>query len=246
MDRFATGTLPANQSSFIVKGSIPDPEFQFAYEFSKKIAESEIVLLGGLKTGRSMELNSSEEEYSSRTLVVTHHGISLIDIIKTTNHQSVNLFAEHMINLVGFKLTGHGTTSAGLLELEKHWSSRINMSGAHINDGSGLSRMNAISANNFVSLLKYMSESSNADEFIESLPIAGESGTLRSVCRNQTGHGRVIAKSGTMTRIKSYAGYINSLSGGRYAFALIVNNYSCSSSTMRKKMEVIFNKIAAQ
>jgi len=246
LDRFATGTLPANRTSYIVKGSIPDPEHQFAYEFSKKMKENGIELLGGIKTARQMEISSTSSEYDNRTLVLSHEGARLIDIINTTNHRSINLFAEHMINLVGYEQTGDGSTSSGLKVLEEYWKTRFSMDGAHINDGSGLSRMNAISASHFVDLLKYMSTSQNADEFINSLPVAGESGTLRNVCKNQSAHGKMMAKSGTMTRIKSYAGYIKSVNGGHYAFALIVNNYSCSSSAMRKKMEVVFNKIATQ
>jgi D-alanyl-D-alanine carboxypeptidase/D-alanyl-D-alanine-endopeptidase (penicillin-binding protein 4) len=67
---------------------------------------------------------------------------------------------------------------------------------------------------------------------------------MRNICKNQSGHGKIAAKSGSMTRIKSYAGYIDSSSGKKYAFALIVNNQTCSSSALVDKMEVVFNAIA--
>jgi D-alanyl-D-alanine carboxypeptidase/D-alanyl-D-alanine-endopeptidase (penicillin-binding protein 4) len=55
-----------------------------------------------------------------------------------------------------------------------------------------------------------------------------------------------MAKSGTMRRIKSYAGYVNTVSGKRLAFALIVTNYSCSNNAIMKKMEVVMNAMYLQ
>ena len=49
--------------------------------------------------------------------------------------------------------------------------------------------------------------------FFSTLPIAGESGTLKSLCKGQSGQGRIFAKSGTMSGIKSYSGYVHSSSG---------------------------------
>ncbi len=244
MDRFATGTLPINQSEFLVKGSLPDPEMQVAYEFTQFLQANSIGIKGEVKSARRMEISSSEGDYSARQLIYTHKGPKLIDIIKITNHKSVNLFAEHMVSLVAYHKTGDGSTEKGLEIMEALWATRINAAEIHLNDGSGLSRSNAISAKNFTSLLAYMNKSKNKDAFFNSLPISGESGTLKYVCRNQSGHGKIHAKSGTMTRIKSYAGYIHSTSGKKYAFAIVVNNQEGSTRNVKKKMEVLFNKIA--
>ena len=70
------------------------------------------------------------------------------------------------------------------------------------------------------------------------------SGTLTSVCKNQLGHGKIRAKSGSMNRIKSYAGYIDSTSGKKIAFAIIVNNFNCSASMVVDQMEKIFNAMS--
>jgi D-alanyl-D-alanine carboxypeptidase/D-alanyl-D-alanine-endopeptidase (penicillin-binding protein 4) len=157
--------------------------------------------------------------------------------------RSVNLFAEHMLNLIGYEKRKNGSTSTGLSVLENYWSSRINTDGLYINDGSGLSRSNAISAAHFTQLLKYMHSSTYAEEFKNSLPVAGVSGTLKSVCNGQAAHGKLRAKSGSMTRIKSYAGFIETTSGQTLAFALIVNNFDGSSNTLKQKMESLFNQM---
>jgi D-alanyl-D-alanine carboxypeptidase/D-alanyl-D-alanine-endopeptidase (penicillin-binding protein 4) len=244
LERFATGTLPVNSSNFVVKGSLPDPEYQCAFELEKVLKQNAIKVKGGIKSARKMEIQSNDSDYSKRTMIVTHEGEQLIDIINQTNMRSVNLFAEHMISLIGYEKTGNGSTESGLTVLDNYWKTKFDIHGMHVNDGSGLSRTNAISATNFVALLIEMNKSNNSKAFVNSLPVAGVSGTLRSLCKGQTAHNRMHAKSGSMRRIKSYSGYINAISGKKYAFALIVNNYSCSSSTLTRKMEVVFNTIA--
>ncbi|MCH2223320.1 MAG: D-alanyl-D-alanine carboxypeptidase/D-alanyl-D-alanine-endopeptidase [Crocinitomicaceae bacterium] len=244
MDRFVTGTLPIGRNSFIVKGSIPDPEFQFGFELLSLLKEQGIEVRGKLSTGRKLGLTSNNKSYSDKKLIYTHQGIPIGKIVNKTNEKSVNLFAEHLVNLVGYYKTGNGSTSSGLKELEKHWSSRFNTAGMHLNDGSGLSRSNAISAHHFTELLNSMKNGKKANLFTASLPVSGKSGTMRNICKGQIGDGRVMAKSGSMTRIKSYAGYIIGSSGKTYSFALIVNNQSCSSRLLVKKMEVLFNQIA--
>lgn len=244
LDRFGTGTLPINNKDFTVKGSIPDPEFQTAFEFYKLLSENNISVNEGPKAVRQIEINPPKKEQLQ--LIFENKGPELIEIINLTNYKSINLFAEHMLTLIAYEKTGLGSIENGVSTLENYWNGKINTDGLHINDGSGLSRTNAISAQNYVNLLQYMAKSKNAESFKNSLPIAGVSGTLRSVCKGQSAENRMYAKSGTMSRIKSYAGYIDGKSGKKYAFALIANNYSCSATVIRQKMEAVFNAIANQ
>lgn len=245
LDRFVNGTLPAGSSSFVIKGSLPDPEAQFAYELEHVLRDRGIEVLGTSQTARGMNKKSSNWTYSKRTLLFSHLGATIGSIIDKTNERSINLFAEHLVNLVGYAENGDGSTDNGLNVLENYWKAKWSTSGMHVNDGSGLSRSNAISASNFTDLLKAMNSSSNGKRFKASLPVAGVSGTMRNICKNQAGHGKIAAKSGSMTRIKSYAGYVDSSSGKKYAFALIVNNQDCSSSVLVDKMEVVFNAISS-
>lgn len=245
VDRFISGTLPAGSTGFIVKGSLVDPEYQFAYEFQEILKAAGIRVLGELNTARQMDIASSNASYSKRTLLITHQGQTIGKIVDKTNEWSVNLFAEHLVNLVGFHKTGDGSTDNGLKQLETYWAAKWSTAGMHVNDGSGLSRSNAISAHHFTDLLKSMHTGKNGKRFKASLPVSGVSGTMRNICKDQAGHGKITAKSGSMTRIKSYAGYVLSSSGKEYAFALTVNNQSCTSAELVDKMEVVFNAIAS-
>lgn len=243
-DRFGSGTIPLNQSAFLVKGSLPDPELQCAFELTELLKENGITVNESPKGCREMEIFSNQGSYDKKDIVATHLGERLDAIVKETNHRSVNLFAEHMLCLIGYEQTGNGSTSSGIRVFNKHWKNKIATSGFHLNDGSGLSRSNAISAKNFIDFLEVMHTSAQKDSFRKSLPVAGLSGTMRNVCKNGTGHGRIAAKSGSMTRIRSYSGYVDTKTGKHLAFAIIVNNFNGSSSTLRTRMQTLMNAMA--
>ena len=245
LDRFATGSLPLNQSNFEVKGSLPDPEFQLADELTKQLEKIGVSVKEGAKSVRQLDLQLKNRYQSTDfKLLLSHKGQKISDIASITNLKSINLFAEQLVCLVGYKLASYGSTEEGLKQIEKYWAQKINLSGLYLKDGSGLSRTNAISASHFCQLLKVMSSSKNHQIFFSTLPVAGKSGTLSSLCKDQPGQGRIVAKSGTMSRIKSYAGYVNSKSGKHIAFAIIVTNFNNSSSSVTEKMERLLNTLA--
>ena len=244
LDRFAEGSLPLNRTKFIVKGSLPDPEYQLAYEFYNQLITNGITAKEGAKSVRQLDLIQKNRYTASYTLLYTHKGKTIQEIANLTNLKSINLFAEGLLCLVGYKMTGNGSTEEGLKQVEKYWATKFSFSGIFLNDGSGLSRNNGICAASFVDLLKTMAQGKNYDAFLKTLPVAGKSGTLAGLCRDQPGQGRILAKSGTMDKIKSYAGYVNSKSGKKIAFAFTVTNFTSSSTVVVGKMENVFNALA--
>lgn len=246
LERFGTGFLQMN-TTIVVKGSLPDPELQFAVELTKAFLDRGIVVEQAPKGVRNMHLMAAWKRYSSGPILIyTHVGESVGAVAKWTNFKSVNLFAEQLVCLAGYAKNGDGSTENGVKQLDNYFTSKFSTEGLYLKDGSGLSRSNGVSAAHFCSLLKYMHQSSTAKEFRATLPVAGESGTISDLCRGQAGHGRIRAKSGTMSRIKSYAGYIDSKTGKEIAFAIIVNNFNCSSNTALTKIEMLLNTLAIQ
>ena len=124
------------------------------------------------------------------------------------------------------------------------YKTRIDVQGLELHDGSGLSRLNRISANHFISLLTYIYNSNNFEDFYNTLPIAGQSGTIKWLCKKGSGKGRIHAKSGTLNNVKSYAGYIESKSGRFIAFSFTVNDFSCTNYQIIKYMEPVLNKLS--
>jgi D-alanyl-D-alanine carboxypeptidase/D-alanyl-D-alanine-endopeptidase (penicillin-binding protein 4) len=185
MDRFATGSLPAGRTSFEVKGSVPDPEIQLAYELATALENAGIKIMKGYKGVRRDDLLQLPKYGSGFTLALTHKGQRVKDIAALTNMRSINLFAEGLLCLVGYKLSGKGTTEEGLKQLEKYWAAKVSFTGLFLKDGSGLSRSNGISAVHFCTLLKAMNSSKNSALYMSTLPVAGKSGTLTGLCNDQ-------------------------------------------------------------
>jgi len=235
---FVKGSLPLSKRNFLVKAAIQNPEALFAFELHQSLLKNGLEITGGYK-------GQKEHKEKSQTTkeLFTYYGEELKDFVKLINHKSINLFAEHLVGWIALEKTGVGFHDEGIDCIYEHWEKRIDIASARITDASGLSRNNAVSAHQMVQLLTYMDKQKNK-AFLESIPVLGEGGTVKSFCKGQAAEGRVRAKSGTMSRIKSYAGYVNTKSGKKLAFALIVNNHTNSSSEVKKLMEPVMNAMA--
>ena len=89
-----------------------------------------------------------------------------------------------------------------------------------------------------------MKRSKSYYAFYNSLPAAGLSGTIRSMFKNTTAEKNLRAKSGYMSRVRSYAGYVTTKSNRDVAFAIIVNNYTVSDARMKEMIEMVLVKLA--
>ena len=237
---FIKGSLHQNEDDFIVKGSIPDPEFLFAYEMDYALAEAGINTTYYPTTNRLL-ISDSSYNTPKQNILLKHESPSLTSIINLTNEKSINLFAEHLLCQISVKKDGYGSTDNGALITQAYWKTKIDASGLFMTDGSGLSRSNAVNAKFFIELLSHMKTSTLLKN---SLAIAGKKGTMASIGRNTVASGRVSGKSGTMTRMKAYTGYVTTKTGKYLAYAMIINNYNCRTADIKKYFQVLMVKMA--
>ncbi|MCA1627567.1 MAG: D-alanyl-D-alanine carboxypeptidase/D-alanyl-D-alanine-endopeptidase [Acidobacteria bacterium] len=94
-----------------------------------------------------------------------------------------------------------------------------------LDDGSGLSRGDMITAEATVQLLQFMDKHRYAAVFRDALPIAGVDGTLRNRMRGTAAENNLRAKTGSLSSATSLAGYVTTAGGEKLAFAIMVNNY---------------------
>ena len=238
--RTIKGTIPKGQVEYVVKGSIHEPAYVTAFELESALWEYGISVGGNATTIRRMKSLGNDFESERKDIFITKSP-TLSQIVYWTNLISNNLYAEHLLKHIGVKKYGDGSVFSSTLAVTKYWSSKgIDMTGFYMNDGSGLSRSNAITASQLVGILEYMKlKSKYSKSFLSSLPVAGKTGTLRSIGKKTKIAGNLKAKSGTMTRIKSYAGYVKSASGRNLAFAIVINNHNCTSFQIKKKLEIV-------
>ncbi len=243
--RYINGRLPRGRSEYKVKGSLPDPAYFTALELEK------ILKLYNIKTDKPattfrMDFEATKKDTIKCKLLHTTYSPKLKDIAEKTNFRSVNLYAEHLLNHIGFKKKGEGRTKPASDYIESFWAARgMNTGGLSVNDGSGLSRYNTVTAKQLVFILKYMkTKSKNTDVFCESIPLVGKEGTVKYMCKGTSAQNNMRAKSGSIRNVRAYAGYVKSKSGREIAFAIMLNNFNCSSSKARKKIEKILVALA--
>ena len=128
----------------------------------------------------------------------------------------------------------NGSTASGADVINEFLkSSGIDTNGMFIEDGSGLSPLNAVNTRELVRLLVYMKNKGKYFyEYFSSLPDAGKKGHLKTILRILSSIHGFEAKSGSMTRVRSFAGYFTTISGKKMVFSIIINNYSGPSKNI--------------
>jgi D-alanyl-D-alanine carboxypeptidase/D-alanyl-D-alanine-endopeptidase (penicillin-binding protein 4) len=145
-------------------------------------------------------------------------------LARHTNRPSDNYMAETLLKDLGADFGDAGTTAGGTAVAQREAASF----GAHptMVDGSGLSRQNMTTPRDVVRLLAGLDESEIAEPMRISLSVAGKSGTLFDRLRRTAARGRCRAKTGTLDGVSNLAGYCNSRSGARVAFAFLMSGVS--------------------
>ncbi len=108
-----------------------------------------------------------------------------------------------------------------------------------LNDGSGLSRNDLITANATVQLLTFMSKHKYFAQFRDALPIAGVDGTLRTRMRGTPAEGNLRAKTGSLSSVASLSGYVTTAAGERLVFSMMLNNYPDAGALRRDSIDAI-------
>lgn len=227
-EHYATGTIPPGKVNFEVNGSMPDPAWFCAYALDSVLKSSNVEIKKSPVTVRQLKLKGVYNNFPRISFYATLSP-PLNEIVYWTNRKSVNLFAEHLLRSLPLKGVANGTLDDGIKVLTDFWESKgMDTGGLYLNDGSGLSRWNSISTSQMVYVLRYMQQSPFYENYFTSLPVYNSS---------------VSAKSGYITRVRSYTGYATRKNGDVIAFSVIANNYACSATQMRKKLERLMDLI---
>lgn len=224
------GTIPANRKNFKVKAALQSPQKALAYLVYEELKKSPFLTIKG-KYGT---LEKNKRPFKQFGVVKS---ASVKEIVKKTNHKSVNILAENLLqnsHMHSGSQKSMGTWAKDYLANKLN----INVAGMQLKDGSGLSRFNAISSQQLVELLIVMKDNK---AFQNSLPTASKSGTVKSFLKNSSLNVR--CKSGSMQGVRSYAGYMITASGRKFAFSIIINNADAKGLIVKKKIEELLNHV---
>lgn len=244
LSKYIEGPMPVNKSDVTVRCIMPDPPLFVATQLMDSLINRGISVFGQPLSAADNSRYLRQD--AEATVICTLESPPLSDIIKLTNWHSVNLFAEHCLLLVGQKWNNNTGVAMSAASVMQFWKSKgMDIRGMSLNDGCGLSHFNIVTARQLCFLLTYMHNTSKYyDAFNSSLTMCGGKGTMSSMCLNTRAEKNARGKSGTVRRVKSYSGYVTSRSGREIAWAIIVNNFTCSSNDTRRMMEKFIVSLA--
>jgi serine-type D-Ala-D-Ala carboxypeptidase/endopeptidase (penicillin-binding protein 4) len=177
-----------------------------------------------------------DEAPNGLTPLKVYESPPLAEIIRGINKYSNNIAARQLYLTLGTaSATFRNPPPATLSKSEsviKQWlaSRQLNFPELVIENGSGLSRKERISANHMGKLLLAAFQSPVMPEFIASMPIASVDGTMRDRLSNTAVSGLAHMKTGALNNVRALAGYMLDQSGRRIAVVFFVNHAKAASA----------------
>jgi serine-type D-Ala-D-Ala carboxypeptidase/endopeptidase (penicillin-binding protein 4) len=227
-----TGCLPVGSPTVERWLAVEDPAAYATAVFADALRAKGIELTGGTAT-------TSELPAGLRT-VAAYEGAPMSEVLKDVNKPSHNLRAEMLLRLAGAKVTGDGSVEAGRQVVGAFLAAqKVDAAGWDVQDGSGLSRSDLVTAHGLVDLLAAMDRHPHAAAFRDSLPVAGVDGTLKRRLSAPRTRAHIQAKTGTLRHTSALAGYAAPPRGERLAFAILVNHATATGGEIQEAIDKV-------
>jgi D-alanyl-D-alanine carboxypeptidase/D-alanyl-D-alanine-endopeptidase (penicillin-binding protein 4) len=235
------GSLPAGAMPARLTVSTGNPTFWFVSVLRNRLLREGIEV-----TGEAFDVDDlmPPPDRAASTVLYTYKSRSLAEIAQPLLKESINLYGEALLRLNAPPGTFPTNDAAleGLRARLQSWG--IPPDGQQLVDGSGLSSRNVISSETLLTVMRHMAADGTTSPFVTALPIAGWDGSLASRMTGTAAQGNVRAKTGTMSNVRSLAGYVTTRDGELLAFAIIVNNFEGSGAAALKAIDAIAIKLA--
>lgn len=239
-----TGTIPIDRKEITSDNSNRFPHLSCGYHFR------EYLLANGIESNPEIiDIEDLEIPVDEARIPITEtFSPELWKIVNVTNRISNNMYAETIFKTIGKVKTGVGSYDSARVALKDILVEMgVDTHGLTQEDGSGLSRQNYVSPKFFCNYYTIMQKNGIFAEFLNSLPVPGGPGTLKSVLKNEPKEikERIHAKSGSLSNVRCYAGYVESgKKHGMIKFAILTNNFAVSTSKMMPKIEGFMKSLA--
>ena len=230
------GSVPVDDSGYTAGIGISQPALLFVYLLRATLVERGVVVNGKSRTlGPLSPANGSTEPKALPLVELANMQSPPFSLVAAqTLKPSQNLYTELILRTLGKEVPpvvstptpARSSEDAGL-EVVKAFLKQagITPTSLSLNDGSGLSRNDMVTAEATLTLLTYMNRHAYAKVFREALPIAGVDGTLRNRMKGTPAENNVKAKTGSLSSAASLSGYVTTAAGENLVFSIMVNNY---------------------
>jgi serine-type D-Ala-D-Ala carboxypeptidase/endopeptidase (penicillin-binding protein 4) len=247
----ARRTAPGWRPSFYLYESPPLSALAVDRSWYRGRTSTSPALAAGSLLRRSLEAVGVMVSGRTRTGVLTTAGLPLArdvseplaDVVRFMGRESDNYTAEMLVKQLGASYAGVGSTAAGTRVIRTALDEAgVPLAGVRLADGSGLSRLDRLTAAAVVALLEAgLADGELRDSFLQSLAVAGVSGTLENRMEKRPARGRVIAKTGTTRTASALSGFVRD----RYVFAVLQNGRPISAYWARLAQDRFATVLAA-
>ena len=212
-----SGTVPLRRAWWSTPITIDRPPEYFGKALKKRLENAGITV-----TGRVIESGTKAD--AGWTQVATTES-DLIPTLAVCNKRSQGFYAEQIFKTISAAKTGQGSW-AGSVIIVKEFLAELGLDANRyqVQDGSGLSSGNRTAASDLIRFLRSMDRHPHGELWRSTLAVAGDSeGTLRHRLKDPVIRGQVLAKTGSLERVSTLAGYAKGRSGRTYVFAILLN-----------------------
>ena len=161
-------------------------------------------------------------------LLARAYSPDLAEIIRDINKYSNNTMAQQLFLSLGaqFRTDADGDDAKAAQRVIRQWLAKKGITAPHLvmENGSGLSRAERVSAREMAQMLQAAWKSPYAAEFISSLPIAGKDGTMRKRLKTTAMNGQAHIKTGTLNTVRAISGFSRDSNGDTWAVVAILND----------------------
>lgn len=222
-----SGSVPAGSNPVTVEAAVPNPALWSGQLFQEALRKAGIAVSGPMRVIRA----GDSVGLGTWTDVGTLSSPPVSELVRDMMKPSQNLHAQLLLLAVGAESGAAGgggaartTEVAGLAVLPSLLrKAAIREQDVSLEEGSGLSRKNLVTARALVRLLTFMNRHSAAAVWRDSLPIGGVDGTLRARFTQPGLRGNVRAKTGSLRHVHSLSGYLTNSVGEPLVFSILVN-----------------------
>jgi D-alanyl-D-alanine carboxypeptidase/D-alanyl-D-alanine-endopeptidase (penicillin-binding protein 4) len=211
-----SGGLPRRHRHFEKYLNITHPSKYLGSAFKTALIENGVPVEGTYREGKA----------SGTIMLFDHQSKPLFEIVEDMNRFSNNFIAEQITKHIGALAYGKpGTTDKGIKEFEKYLNRLGIKPGSYVLvNGSGLSYDNRMTSRQLVTVLKASyDDPSIRNEYINSLSIAGQKGTIKSRHKGPLLNGKLRGKTGTLNDVSTLTGFLPMANGDTAIFAIQTN-----------------------
>ena len=225
------GSIPAGTEPGTRDVAVVNPTVFFAQSLKDGLGARGIVV-----TGEAVDFDdvAAEMPHGDPRVLVSTSSPPLRDIATVLMKVSQNLYAETLLKALGASRNGLGTAEGGRIAVRDTLAAWDIPRDAHVlYDGSGLSRYNYVTASTVVAVLQHMyKDPRHREAFVATLPIAGKDGTIASRMRRTRAEGNAVAKTGSISNVRSLSGFVKTRDGETLVFSILANDFVIPSSTI--------------